>query len=85
MKDISHTIDHEHLIEKVQDDFFCSDFNDMRGTLYRYPIFVDVDAGETVVDGFSRHLTAPSEPGRYTLWQYVMNATFVKNEWEKTE
>lgn len=53
------------------------------GTLYRYPIFTGVPAGETVEDGWSQKHTAPSVPGIYTLYQYVQNGSLWGFEWNK--
>lgn len=53
------------------------------GTLYRYPVFTDVLPGETVKDGWSQKHTAPSEPGVYTLYQYVQDATLMGFLWER--
>ena len=55
------------------------------GPLYRYPIFSEVRSGETVKDGWSQTHTAPSDPGIYTLYQYVQGAVLMGFRWEKCE
>ena len=71
--------------EKVADNHPNFDSNgDVWGTLYRYPIFSGVNAGETVKDGWSQPHTAPSADGQYTLYQYVQDACLMGFRWERT-
>lgn len=43
-----------------------------------------VAAGETVTDGFNNDITAPAEPGYYTLYELVEDGnTHAGFEWEK--
>jgi hypothetical protein len=51
------------------------------GELYRFPVYAEVSAGETVLDGFSRPHTAPKGEGTYTLFEYVQNGTHQYFEW----
>lgn len=53
------------------------------GELYRYPIFCEVNSGETVKDGWSQKHVAPSDPGTYTLYQYVQDACLMGFKWVK--
>ena len=48
------------------------------------PQWQNIQAGESVPNGFTGYLTAPSEPGSYTLYELVNdNNTHAGWEWEK--
>lgn len=55
----------------------------MWGELYRFPMYVGVAPGECVSNGFGETLQAPSDPGTYTLWQYVQDACHMGSQWER--
>lgn len=62
------------------------DFNSLTwGPEYRFPIWSGVPACITVEDGWGKKHTAPSAPGFYTLYEYVVNNTLQDFAWEKEE
>ena len=54
--------------------------------LEAWPLFLDVAPGETVETGFSNDFrTAPTAPGKYELWHYVLGGEHCRFEWRKTD
>jgi hypothetical protein len=53
--------------------------------LIAYPLYTEVEPGETVLTDFGEHHTAPSEPGLYELWHYACGGQHSRWEWRKEE
>ena len=49
--------------------------------LITYPLYVEIEAGETISLDFNQSLTAPSEPGLYELWHVVLGGRHSHWEW----
>lgn len=71
--------------EVVKENNMNPDNNgEVRGTLYRYPIFTDVKPGEIVTDGWGKKHPCPNKEGMYTLYQYVQDGTLMGFTWERS-